>query len=206
MHDLDAVVRRAGRRPVQADGTAERAGPATVRPELDPLEAVFEQELASWLAQLYTARAEQRLVRVCGMGWLALMAAICAVPLLGAAAAVAALGLLVATLVLAFKTLDGWITSLDGVCPTTASGTPGQGGCPVFGPDERARLVRLMNLSRAARPLLQAELREARACQAFAQWRLLQDLESVLRADPFAFSVRSEERSRVSWVLPHWAP
>jgi hypothetical protein len=64
---------------------------------------------------------------------------------------------------------------------------------PPLGADDRARLIRLMNLSRSAalptaRSLLVGEAAETAAQEPFASWRLLRDLQEVLRADPAALA------------------
>jgi hypothetical protein len=61
---------------------------------------------------------------------------------------------------------------------------------PTFGPDERALLVRIMNLSAApaarralVQPLLLDEVRGALAHQPLGAWCFLSDLNELLRAD-----------------------
>ncbi len=168
---------------------------------LDPLEAAFEDDLASWLARLYAVRDERRLMgrleRTYGVGWLAVTAATLAMLLFGAIAALAAAVLLVAALVVAWRAA----MSRKPARPARrlSAGAPGSSGPfehPMFGPDERAQLVRLMNLSRAAwrpatRMLLRAELREARSRGPLADWRPLYDLEDVVLGDAFASTARS---------------
>jgi len=138
-----------------------------------------------------------RLARSYGVGWLAVTATTMAMLLFGAMAMIAAAVLLVATLVLAWQA-----AMRSGPAPLkrkTLARAPGPSGAiehPLFGPDERAQLVRLMNLSRAAwrpatRMLLRAELREARSCGPLANWRPLYDLEDVVLGDAFASTARS---------------
>ncbi len=187
--------------PGRAAGDAEFAQFPTLQRALDPLEAAFEDDLAMWLARLYARREEQRLMgqleRVYGVGWLATAVSILAVPLFGVLAVFGALLLLVAMLVLAWKAAIHSLEQSDRTHPVGAPETTAQNGHPMFGPDERARLVRLMNLSRAAwrpatRMLLRAELREARSCGRLANWRPLYDLEDVVLTDAFAHTAMGE--------------
>jgi hypothetical protein len=204
MDDLQAGVRRAGQSPLprQAAADAGLGCLVTARPGLDPLEAAFEADLANWLARLYSVRAERpligRLERMRSVGWLAVIAAILAVPMLGAVAAVAAVVLLVATLVVVRRAATSRsLERRDRRQRMWAPAAIASNDLPMFGPDERARLVRLMNLSRAAwrpatRMLLRAELRDARSCGSLANWGPLYDLEDVVLANAFAPTARSE--------------
>jgi len=206
MPNLQAGVRLASSSalPGQATWDAEFAPLATPLRALDPLEAAFEDDLATWLARLYARRDEQRLMgqlkRVYGVGWLATAVSILAVPLFGVLAVFAmfaAVLLLVAMLVLAWNAAIRSLEQSDRTHPPGAPETTVQNGHPMFGPDERARLVRLMNLSQAAwrpatRMLLRAELREARSCGRLANWRPLYDLEDVVLTDAFAHAAMSE--------------
>src|SRR5260370_16659390 len=72
-----------------------------------------------------------------------------AVPMFGMLAAVAALLLLIAVLGLAWKVAIRSLEQSDRAHPVGAPETTVQNGHPMFGPDERARLARLMNLSHA---------------------------------------------------------
>jgi hypothetical protein len=204
MDDVQTGTRLAGLSPlsVQAAGDAGRACLAAAPPLADPLEAAFEDDLDGWLTRLYAVREERRLmgclVRTCGAGWLAVMAATLATLLFGAIATLAAAVLLVATLVVAWRAAMN--SSPAQLKRARAAGAPGSTGLiehPMFGPDERAQLVRLMNLSHAAwrpatRMLLRAELREARSRGPLANWRPLYDLEDVVLGDAFAATARSE--------------
>jgi hypothetical protein len=202
MPNLQAGARLASLSPLpgQAAGDAEFAQFPTLRRALDPLEAAFEDDLATWLARLYARREEQRpigkLERVYGVGWLATTVSILAVPLFGVLAVFAVL-LLVAMLVLAWKAPIRSLEQSERAHPVGAPETTAQNGHPMFGPNERARLVRLMNLSQAAwrpatRMLLRAELREARSCGRLANWRQLYDLEDVVLTDAFASTAMSK--------------
>jgi hypothetical protein len=202
MDNLQARVRLAGLSlvPIEAAGDARRACPGIPPPLADPLEAAFEDDLASWLARLYAVREERllmgRLARSYGFGWLAVTVATLAMLLFGVAIVAAAV-LLVATLVLAWQA--AMRSGPRRLKRTTLTGAPGSTGPvehPLFGPDERAQLVRLMNLSRAAwrpatRMLLRAELREARSHAPLADWRPLHDLEDVVLDGAFASMARS---------------
>jgi hypothetical protein len=203
MDDLQAGARVAGLSPLsqRAAGDAGRACFGIPPPLLDPLEAAFEDDLASWLARLYAVRDERRLmgrlVRTYGVGWAAVTAATLAMLLFGAIAVLAAAVLLGAALVVAWQAAMSRIPARLERRPS--AGAPGSSGPfehPMFGPDERAQLVRLMNLSRAAwrpatRMLLRAELREARSRGPLANWRPLYDLEDVVLGDAFASTARS---------------
>ncbi len=203
MDDLQAGARLAGLSslPRQAAGDAGRACFCIPPPLLDPLEAAFEDDLASWLARLYAVRDERRLMgrleRTYGVGWLAVTAATLAMLLFGAIAVLAAAVLLVAALVVAWQAaMSRKPARLERRQSAGAPGSSSQFEHPMFGPDERAQLVRLMNLSRAAwrpatRMLLRAELREARSRGPLADWRPLYDLEDVVLGDAFASTARS---------------
>jgi hypothetical protein len=133
-----------------------------------------------------------RLERMYGVGWLGVTVAILAVPMLGTVAALAAVVLLVATLGVAWRAaIRCGLERRDRTQRARAPGRNASHDLPMLGPDERARLARLMNLSRAAwrpatRMLLRAELWEARSCGPLANWRPLYDLEDVVLANPFA--------------------
>ena len=138
-----------------------------------------------------------QLERVYGVGWLATTVSILAVPLFGVLAVFAAVLLLVAMLVLAWKAAIRSLEQSDLAHPVDAPETTAQNGHPIFGPDEHARLVRLMNLSQAAwrpatRMLLRAELRDARSCGRLVNWRPLYDLEDVVLTDAFASTATSK--------------
>ena len=203
MPNLQAGARLASLSPLpgRKAGDAEFAQFPTLRRALDPLEAAFEDDLAMWLARLYARREEHRpmgqLERVYGVGWLATTVSILAVPLFGVLAVFAAVLLLVAMLVLAWKAAIRSLEQSDGAHPVGAPETTAQNGHPMFGPDERARLVRLMNLSQAAwrpatRMLLRAELRDASSCGRLVNWRPLYDLEDVVLTDAFASTATSK--------------
>src|SRR5262249_34112467 len=123
-------------------------------------------------------------------GWLAVTGTSLAIPWLGALAAFGSAALLFATLLLAFElTLPP--AELSHFAHAPGANSPGaEHGRPALGPDERARLTRIMNLSRvatraAAQPLLRLELREALAQETFATWPSLRQLEEVLDAGAF---------------------
>jgi hypothetical protein len=198
MAGLQAGAPLVGRSPLLQRATGDTAYLCLARDQvtLDPLEEAFEEDLANWLVRLYAVRAERllmsRLERVYGVGWLAVTAATLIVPLAGGVAALVAVAVMVVTLVVA------WTTATRGshVRPqhkqsVSARGTTVWIDHPAFGSDERAQLVRLMNLSHAAwrpatRMLLRAELREARSRGPLASWGALYDLEDVVLADAFA--------------------
>jgi len=172
---------------------------ATARAELDPLETAFQEEFTSWLAHLYAVRTERllmaRLQRLYGAGWLAVTVAVLAVPVVEAVAAVVAVVLLVATLALGWRAANGRDLVRRDRTECVAAPGPTASELPPFGPDERAQLVRLMNLSRAAwrpatRMLLRAELRDARSRGPLANWGPLYDLEEVVLADAFGSAAR----------------
>lgn len=65
---------------------------------------------------------------------------------------------------------------------------------PELGPDERAQLIRIMNLAASAgslpsiQSMLLAELREAGSSRAMADWRFIRDLEELVEADAAALA------------------
>jgi hypothetical protein len=178
-----------------APDTSGLSGSAT-----DARDATFEADLQNWLAELYAVRAERRLMRqlerLYGAGWLAVSAATLAVAVLGAGATIAALLLLLAMLVAAWRA--AWSDSGKCLWPPKRQGhhSSAASDWPALGAEERALLVRLMNLSRAAwrpatRMLLRAEWRQARSGGPLAGWGALDDLEDVVLSNPFATSTKS---------------
>lgn len=172
MHGLRAASARAdtsAQRRLAAE-RCERRSQAARELEVDPLQTAFEEDLDVWLGWVRTVGTEhhcmRRLVHTYGLGWLGVTGTTLAIPWLGAPAAAASVALLFATLLLAFELTFPPAEQSDSA---PASGTASVGadqGRPVCGPDERARLIRIMNLSRSAtwpavRPLLRDELREA---------------------------------------------
>jgi hypothetical protein len=153
----------------------------------DPPSACVDEDLLAWLAWLRTAQAARvdrdamrRLELVCSVGWIAVLAAALAIPSIGAPAAALSLLLLCATLFLACV-----------AAPTNErqGGAGNQRGsdCPRLGAEERAQLVRIINLSRVAgRPsagrLLLSELEEAPAIGSLAGWAPLCELRDIVRA------------------------
>jgi len=183
----------------QAAGDASPACLAAARPVQDAPDAVFEEELVHWLERLYDVRAERvlmsRLERLYGVGWLVVAAATLAAPMLGLFAAFTAVVALIATLGVGWTAATRHYLGRTNGRPRPGSHAPTTSAdLPAFGPDERARLVRLMNLSRAAwrpatRMLLRAELRDARCCGALTNWGPLYQVEDVLLANPFGHDV-----------------
>jgi len=189
MHDLDTGWGLANR-PGAGDPPVGEDRDACSARTVDPLATAFEADLAAWLTWLesaWGARADEhamhRLELVYGSGWIAIIVAGVAIPLLGVTAAVLTVVLFAGMLVLG--------------CVVTAP-RPGRldatGGSVVawpewssLGPAERARLVRIINLSRvASRPpgarLLVRELDEALAAEPLASWSPLRDLRNTLGA------------------------
>jgi hypothetical protein len=158
------------------------------------VQRAFEQDLDAWLMWVSTVRTEhnsmRRLVRTYSLGWLAVTGTSLAIPWLGASAAVASVVLLLATLMLAFE-LTFPPAELTYSTPGSRADSSGvEPSRTELGPNERASLIRIMNLSRlatepAARRLLRAELREARSQELLAEWPALRQLEEVLSADAF---------------------
>ena len=168
---------------------------ATPQAAHDPLEAAFEEDLSNWLARLYATRTERllmgRLERVYWLGSFAVILAVLAIPLFGVAAILTAIVVLVGTMALAVKTASRPLDQPHGLLWPRGRQTLAQRDHPVFGPDERAQLVRVMNLSHAAwrpatRMLLRAEIREARSRGTLAKWEALHDLEDVVLYNAFA--------------------
>jgi hypothetical protein len=202
MDDAQAGARLVGlsRMPRQTTDAAAPVTSGLTRSALDAPDATFEADLQNWLAELYAVRAERRLMRqlerLYGAGWLAVCAATLAIPVLGAAAAIAALLLLLAILAAAWRA--AWSESAERVWPARRQGQHSSAASdwPALGAEERALLVRLMNLSRTAwrpatRMLLRAEWRQARSGGPLAGWGALDDLEDVVLSNPFATSTNS---------------
>ena len=186
MHDLDTGWGLASR-PGAGDPPVGEERDACSARTVDPLATAFEADLAAWptwLESAWGARADEhamhRLELVYGSGWIAITVAGLAIPLLGVTAAVLTVVFFAGMLVLG--------------CVVTAP-RPGRldatGGSVVawssLGPAERARLVRIINLSRvASRPpgarLLVSELDEALAAEPLASWSPLRDLRNILGA------------------------
>lgn len=203
MDDLQSGVRLAGLYPLprRAGGNGECVHPATPQSAHDPVEAAFEHELAVWLARLYATRGERvlirRLKRVCRLCFIAATLIILTVPWFGVTAALTAAAVSVAALALAVKTARPCPGLPDGLSWLRGRQPLDQGNHPVFGTDERAQLVRVMNLSRAAwrpatRMRLRADLREARSCGSLANWEALYDLEDLVLDNTFASTAISE--------------
>ncbi len=187
MHDLDTD-RGLARRPRVGDLSVGAKRGCSAR-TVDPIAIAFDADLAAWLTWLESARcaradehAMHRLELVYGSGWIAIIVAGLAIPLLGVTAAVLTVVLFAGMLVLG--------------CVVTAP-RPGRldatGGSVVawpewssLGPAERVRLVRIINLSRvAARPpgakLLLSELDEALASEPFASWSPVSELREIVQ-------------------------
>jgi hypothetical protein len=197
MYGLRAASARANasaqRRP--ATEHCERPSQAARGLAVDPLQTAFEEDLDVWLAWVRTVGTEhvcmRRLARAYGLGWLSVTGTTLAIPWLGGPAAAASVALLFATLLLAFELTFPPAEQSDSA-PTSGTASMGaEQGRPMCGPDERARLIRIMNLSRSAtspsvRPLLRDELREALSQEPLASWPALRRLEEALNADAFS--------------------
>jgi hypothetical protein len=157
-----------------------------------PHDGPFEPDLSVWLACLTRtrqARADEKAIRrlllVYAVGWAAVSGAVLSVPLVGVAAALLAMVLLVGTLVLPLMvTGPGW-----GEAALCAAGDESLPPWSSLASADRARLVRILNLSRIAeRPLaaelLLQELDEALAAEPLVSWRPLRDLREMLLAGP----------------------
>jgi len=148
----------------------------------------FEAELAAWSAWLDGVRAHQaesslmrKLEIIYAVGWTATMIAGFATPVLGLAALIATLVFVCATLIL------GYVVTLP---RSERSPRPPAGArfyyWPELGADERARLIRIMNLSRlAARPRSEAallvELEEALRTESLGACEPLRELRELVR-------------------------
>jgi hypothetical protein len=197
MHGLLTATARADtsaqRRPAAEDsGHAWQAAPGLTG---DPLQTAFEQEFDVWTLWVYTVREEhdcmRRVVRTYRLGWLAVTGTTLAIPWLGAPAAVASVALLFTTLLLAFEHALPRAEQSDRAHGSGTAAVGAEQGRPVFGPDERARLIRIMNLSRSAtrpavRELLRDELRLALSEEPLASWPVLRRLEEAVNANAFA--------------------
>lgn len=189
MHDLDTGWGLASR-PRAGDPPVGEGRDACSARTIGPLSTAFEAELAAWLAWLEVAQgtradehAMRRLELVYGSGWIAITVAGLAIPLLGVTAAVLTVVLFAGMLVLGYLVTAPRPSRLDAT-PGSVVTWPEWSS---LGPAERARLVRIVNLSRvAARPpgarLLASELDEALAAEPLASWPPLGDLRNILRA------------------------
>jgi hypothetical protein len=125
----------------------------------------------------------RRFELVCGSGWAAVTFATLAFPLVGVIALVFALALFVMTLVLACVVVllePDW----RGADHRAADASPDWSS---LGPAERARLVRIINLSRVATNrlgarLLLSELDNALEEQPLASWAPLSELRTVMQS------------------------
>ena len=160
-------------------------------PSMSPHDRAFESDLAAWLTWLNTVhnqRADETAMRRLGLvyavGWAAVTAAVLFVPVVGVVAvaltAVVAIGTMAVGLVVTRPTrgarddtaADDWLSPW--LC------------LPL---EERARLLRIINLSRVAtRPLgaslLLAEVDQALAERPFANWRSLHKLHDLVLHGP----------------------
>jgi hypothetical protein len=204
MDEAQVEARLVGRSAIARLATRDDAGAnlALRSPTLDAVEQGFEDDVRRWLVDLYAIRAERlgmrSLKRLWGAGWLGITVATLAVPMLGIVAALAAVLLLLVMLGVAWRA-TAWFERERADRDNRLSGraaTPST-SLPAIGPEERAQLVRLMNLSRTAwrpttRMLLRAEWREARSSGPLADWGPMYDLEDVVLANPFAHPTYSE--------------
>jgi hypothetical protein len=161
----------------------------------------FEADLAAWSVWLDGVRADQaeaRLMRklevIYAVGWTATVIAGLATPVLGLAALMATLVLVCATLML------GYVVTLPR--PERVPGRhAGLYEWPKMGADERARLIRIMNLSRlAARPRSEAalliELEGALQIETLSACEPLRELrERVRRGSPWSAPFGCDSRS-----------
>lgn len=171
----------------------------------EALERTVESDVEAWLAWLKEARATQadeqamrRLVSVYVAGWTAVALASMAIPIVGVAAAVLSLVLFAGMLALGFV-----VTQPDRAYSDDRAAEEVRNDWPTLGLPERARLVRIINLSRvAARPLgarlLLSELDEALASEPFAGWLAVSELRDIVQAGcahlvPFGFEASQRQ-------------
>ena len=175
---------------------------------MDALQATFERDLRTWLVGVYEDRAglarvrlEQRILKVLDSErrWLVPLTAglvfgVGAVPMLGISGVLGSLVLLyVGAIVSGYVTMrraERLERSMDPRAEAQAAATSAWEQRPPLGPEERAQLVRIMNLAgvpatqRASiRPLLLAEVRGALGQQPLGSWPFLTDLNDLLRAE-----------------------
>ncbi len=178
---------------------------------MNALEAAFEADLQTWVLRVYEQRAqlakrgvETKVLRILESEkrWLVplmfgVVVGVALVPVFGAGSLIGSLGLLY---VGAF--LSGYRTMRRAERverrgkrrrdPSKAAQAAWEAR-PSLGPEEQVRLVRIMNLARAAtapsvRPVLLNELSEALAEPPLASWAFLYDLRDLLRADAAALA------------------
>jgi hypothetical protein len=171
------------------------------------LQAAFEDDLRRWLAAIYErtellARHEERAAvegvlekenRLLTALIVILGFSIMLLPFVGGQAMMAALALLYV------GALGSSVVTLLKIRRLEQSSARQQGirtrqetvwlERPRFGPDERAHLIRIMNLSKLAqaasgRLALDSELRDARTIPALASWPALQDANILMREIP----------------------
>ncbi len=178
---------------------------------MESLEAGFERDLRAWMARVYERRArlngrrlEQRILQVLESErrWLVpltigVLIGASASPVVGAPALLGSLVLLyVGALYSGYHTMrrtERMEQSLRGGIEAGVATEGAWQARPALGADERARLIRLMNLSRSAaapsvRPALLAELSEALSQESLAGWPFLWELQDLLQADPAALA------------------
>jgi hypothetical protein len=174
---------------------------------MDALEAAFERELRTWLIATYEQRAglarkrlERRILKVLDSErrWLVpltvgVVFGVGAVPVLGLGGVLGSLVLLyVGAMVSGYVTMlraERLEASIDPRAEAQAAAASAWEHRPRLGPEERAQLVRIMNLSAShasrpsLKPLLLEEVRAALAQQPLGSWRFLEDFDDLLRAD-----------------------
>ncbi len=188
MRDLEADLGLANQPPGDSPAGGQPESWAVRSP--DALQVAFESDLSVWLAwleEMRDARADQgsmrRLELVCATGWTAVTLVTLLLPLVGVTALAFSLALFVMTLVLACV-----VTAPQPEAPHAASlAADALPEWSSMGPSERARLVRIINLSRVAeRPLgarlLLSELDEVLAAEPFASWSPLSELRDIVQA------------------------
>lgn len=168
-------------------------------------ETAFEAELRAWVDQVYRRRGQLARRRVEAQvfdllekerRWLTLltvivMLGIYGTPFIGAAAVAGGLAVLyvgsIASGLITVRYASRVERSIDPSEPARAAAEAWETR-PALDPARRARLLRLMNLFRAAhlpgaRELLMAELGELSADPDFARWRLIRDLKELILAE-----------------------
>jgi hypothetical protein len=175
---------------------------------MDALESAFERDLRSWLSKVYQQRAgvarvrlERRVMHILESErrWLVpltigVLFGVGAVPMLGSGGVLGSLAVLYIGAV-----ISGYVTMrraeqveqlADPRIEAAAAEALAWEQRPPFGPDERARLVRIMNLSRplagrraTLRPLLLEEVDAALAHRPLSEWSFIRDLRDLIQSD-----------------------
>jgi hypothetical protein len=174
-------------------------------------DALFEQELRRWVERVYERRAEMlsrrretRVMRIleAERRWLiplsvGVVLGVALMPVLGAAGVLGSLAFLyvgaIASGLRTMRRAERAERAVDPDAEARAGVERAWRTRPPIGDDERARLVRIMNLASSAgrpgaRAMLLGELQEAADDRRLAGWPFLPDLQELLGSDSSALA------------------